>query len=781
MTTPILLTLIILAISVVLFVTERISMDLVGLLVLSVLALTGLVTSEQALSGFSSPAVVTVWAVFILSAGLARTGIAGWLGRLVIRFGGDSEIKTMSILMTASAFLSAFMNNIGVTAMLLPVVLNICRRTQRPPSRMLIPLAFSSLLGGMITQIGTPSNILVSGALVEFGYQPFQLFDFAPVGLVVTLAGILFLAVFGRLLLPRRDMAEEFHRGEHDMTEAFAIEERLFVVCLPENTPLAGKTLAQSHLGSVLNLNVIGILRDGHTRLAPSPEVNLQAGDRLLVTGRPDNLTSLGSGSHMVISGRNLSLNNLISDEVKIIEVGLTADSSLIGKTLEEVAFRQSYGGVVLALWREGAPLRTYFDEMPLQPDDLLLLQVSTRQLAELRINPDFQFTQAETSKSYRLHERLLLIDIPPGSSLNGSSLKDSRLGDGYGLGVMGIVRAGHTKLMPDADSVLQAGDTLLVKGKIEDIAVLRGLQDLEIDREAQPSYRDIESEQIGMVELVLSPQSTMPGQTLRQVNFREKYGLTVLAIWRGGTTRRSNLRDLPLRAGDALLVFGSRERLRLLAEDFEFLVLTEEIQAPPRLKKAPLAAGIMLAVVFSVALGWLSVAVAAVAGAAAMVLTGCLTMPEAYRAIEWRAIFLIAGLIPLGIAMQTSGAARLIAEQVITLTRPYGVYPLLGGIFALALLASQVMPNPVVTVLIAPIAITTAADLGYSPQAFLILIAVAASSSFLSPVGHPTNILIMGPGGYKFSDYIKVGLPLVIIIMAVTLLILPVFWPLTQ
>ncbi len=781
MTTTIWLTLGILALAVVLFITERLRADLVAILVLVALAFTRLVTPEQALSGFSSPAVVTVWAVFILSAGLSRTGVAGWLGRQVVRLGGSGEMRLLAVIMLAAAVLSGFMNNVGVTAMLLPVVLDIARRTDIPPSRLLLPLAFSSLFGGMTTLIGTPSNILVSNALSEYGYSPFELFDFTPFGVVLTAAGLLYLLFFGRKLLPRHDPARDFGRQSkaQELDEAFAIQERLFVVCLPEDSPLAGKTLADSRLGAALGINVVGIMRNKHTNLAPGPDAVLQGGDRLLTAGRPDRLLEMLDNQDLVVDDRHLTVDNLISNEVQIAEVGLSSRSALIGQTLEAVGFRQRFGCIVLALWRDGRPIRTNLETIVLQVGDFLLIQASMDQLQVLLASPDFMVSGIEAFEMYRLHERLLLLSIPEGSRFGGKTLVESHLGAAYGLGVMGIIRDGKTHLMPRAQEQILPGDTLIVKGQEKDLAALRGLQHLEIDHRAVPRSIDIESDQIGMVEVILSPQTTLAGKSLRQLDFRGKYGLSVLALLRAGKPMRFNLRDETLRFGDALLVFGRREKLRQLADARDFLVLAEEVQPPPRLKKAPLAALFMIAVVVVVGLGWLPISIAAMAGAALMVLTGCIDMNEAYQAIEWKAVVVIACMLPLGIAMQTSGTAQLLANQVITIAGPYGEIVQLGGLFLMTMLASQVMPNPVVTVLMAPIAFNTAAHLGYSPQSMMMVIAVAASASFLSPVGHSVNILVMGPGGYKFSDYFKLGLPLVIIAMLLTLFVLPIFWPL--
>ncbi len=778
MSAEIILTLSILGVAVILFITEWLSADLVALLTLSALAITGLVTADEAISGFSSPAVVTVWAVFILSAGLSRTGVAAWLGRQVLRLGGDNDLRTLLVLMLVSALLSAVMNNVGVTALLLPVVLDICRRTGLPPSRVLLPLAFSSLLGGMTTLIGTPPNILVSNTLAEFGYQPFTLFDFAPFGVIVTLAGILYLITFGRRLLPNRDMAREFHQPDADMADTFAIEERMFMITLPENTSLDGCSLGRSRFGSVLGLNVIAVMREGHTNLGPNPETVLRSGDRLLVTGRAEYLLEWNKGPQFKILSHDIPPEYLTSKDVMLAEASLPSGSPLAGKNLEQLHFRQQYGGVVLSLWRDDRPIHYQLESLILQQEDKLLMLISRRQAKNLNEAGELVLEETDASR-YNVTQSLTMIAIPPGSHLVGYTIAESHLGDAYRMGVMGIIRDHNLMLMPVANETINTGDKLLVRVNPETIATLQSLHELIIDTNSRLQYEDMESDSVGLLEVAISPQSSLPGKTLREIHFREKYGLSVLAIWRGGTTRRSGLRDRKLRFGDALLIFGSRDRLRLLATEPDFIVLREEAQIPARLKKAPIAAGLMLAVVAAVGLGIMPIAVAAIIGGALMVLSGSLRMDEAYRAIEWKAVFLIAGMLPLGIAMQTSGTAQFLASEMVRLLQPYGSQALIAGLFLLTVFASQVMPNAVVTVLLTPIALTTAESLGLSPYALAMVVAVAASSSFLSPVGHPANILVMGPGGYKFTDYIKAGFPLVVIILLLTVFVLPVFWPL--
>jgi di/tricarboxylate transporter len=463
-----------------------------------------------------------------------------------------------------------------------------------------------------------------------------------------------------------------------------------------------------------------------------------------------------------------------------LAEVGLSPRSSLLGQTLPQIGFRRCYGVNVLAIWRNGLPLRDNLPNIPLQFGDTLLVQGRRIQLDALREAPDFLVSSAEVAEVYRLHERLLVVRVPAESTLIGKTLAESHLSDAFGLIVLGIVRDGETQLAPAPTERLIAGDTLLVEGKREDLLTLSGLQQLEIDQESLPDLRELESEHVGLVEAVLSPHTTLAGQTLRQLHFREKYGLNVLAIWREGRAYRSNLRDMALHLGDALLLHGHREKIKILGEEPDFVVLIEEAQETPRSDKASLAVLAMAVVLLPVILGWLPISISAILGAVLMILLGCLTMDEAYRYIEWKAVFLIAGMLPLGIAMQQSGAAQFLAEGVVATVGGFGPLAVLAGVFILTTLATQVMPNPAVVVLMAPIALSTASDLGISPYAIMMVVALSASASFLSPVAHPANVLIMGPGGYRFTDYIKVGVPLTLVTLIVTLLVLPIFWPIT-
>ena len=778
MTQEIAIVMAILLAAVILFITEWVRVDVVALMVLVSLTLTGLITPAEALSGFANLAVITVWAVLILSNGLARTGVAGLIGRPVLRLAGDSDAKLIALIMLVVGVLSGFMNDIGVAALMLPVVVDIARRTGRPPSLLLMPLAFAALLGGLNTLIGTPPNILVSEVLRQYGLEPFHMFDYTPTGIVVMLAGITFMVFVGRHLLPSRDIKDLPENDQSAPGEFFGIRERMFVIRLPNDSVLAGKTLAQSRLGAALGLNVLAILRVDKNRLAPDAAAILRSGDRLLVEGQPDRLAELRHRRLLIVEEEQVAVERLSSGEIAFAELELSQHSSLPGQTLEQADFRRRFGVVVLAIRRGGGVVRTNLEKLPLQRDDVLLVQGTSEQLDMLRNNSEFLPSSIELTQDYHLEERLVAMRVPDDSSLVHKTLIESRLGDAYGLGVMGIIRDGSTQLMPEAEERLAAGDLLLVKGRTDDLLTLEGLQGLEIDLEAPPGIAELESEHVGLVEAVLSPRTSLADKTLRQILFREKYGLSVLAIWREGKAHRSDLRDMALRYGDALLLYGARDRQRVLGLEPDFLVLSEAATEAPRLNKAPIALLIMGVVLVPVIFDWIPIAISALVGVILMILTSCLTMDEAYRAIEWKAVFLIAGMLPLGIAMEQTGAANFLAEGMVGLVGPLGPLAVLAGIFILAALASQVMPNPAVAVLLAPIALNTANDLSVSPYPLMMTVAISASAAFLSPVGHSANILVMGPGGYRFSDYTKVGIPLTLVVLAVVLIVVPIFWP---
>ena len=593
MTFDIALTFAVVACAIVLFATEKLRVDVIAMLVLLTVALTGLVTPTQAFAGFSNPAVITVWAVYIVSAGMLLTGVADVMGRALLRVAGTSETRLIVVIMITCGVMSAFINNVGATAMLLPVVIGISRRTNVAISRLLIPLSFSSLLGGNMTLIGTPANILGANILIERDLESFGFFDFVPMGLIVFAVGIAYMAGLGRHLLPVRQSPED-------------------------------------------------------------PEVFLRH-------------------------------------------------------------------------------LRDYLSEAQVVPE----------------------------------------------SRLVGETLKESALGADYDVTVISIIRSGETISELHSHTRIEAGDILVLKGQAADL--LRSQEELGvvIGPGPDPQVVGLEQGDITVVEATLAPNTTMEGRTLEQVNFRDNFGFSALAIWRRGEIVTRRLRSLPLQFGDALLLRGPTHRLRSLRQGDEFLLLEPLQRKSLRKDKAPIAVGAMALVLVLVMAAGVSIATAMVLGAMVMVLTGCLTMEEAYSHIDWRTVFLVAGMLPLGAAMENTGAARYLADLLLDLVGGWGPLAVLAGIYLLTALITQPMSNAAAVVLMVPIAIDAAQSLGASVQPFVLATVIGASTSFLTPVGHKANVLVFGPGGYKFFDFTRAGAPLNIIIFGVMLLTLPVVWPL--
>ncbi len=783
MTLEIALVLTILLVALVLFVSERLRMDLVALMVLATLALTGLVDPAGAVAGFSNPAVIAVWAMFILSEGLTRTGIANILGRYLLRIAGPNEFRMVTVIMLTGGGLSAFMNNIGVAALMLPVVMDLARRTRIAPSRLLMPMAFSTLLGGLTTQVGTPPNLLVSAALEDAGFEPFGLFDFTPVGGVALIAGTLFVALIGRFLLPHiKPDPESRRRSQRNLRTQYGLQARTFNIQIPKDSVLVGRTMGQSRIGSAAGLIVLALVRGGRTETLPSRQTVLRAGDRLLVQGRLDRFNDFRRWSELVIEREAPVLQALMSEQVELVEVTVAEGSALAEELLHHSDFRRRYNANVLAIRRRDLVRRVNLSYVPLRPGDVLLIQCATDTLQTLRSSPDFtdarEVSEAELREIYRLQERVFVARVPQDSELAGDTLARSRLGDAFDFRMLALFREGELVIMPDPDQPLRGGDLLLIQGRPDDVEILRGLQGLNAEQTTVPVLGEFQSDRLAMLETTLDPRSSLVGKPIQDVNFRERHGLELVGVWRNGTAIRSNLDQLRLQLGDALLLLGPRQRLQMLERDPDFLVLTASggtIDA----RRAPLAAGIMLAVVAMTLSGWMPIYISAVTGAALMVLTGCLRMDHAYRAIEWRAIFLIAGMLPLGAAMQQTGADAYLGELLLEALGGLGPWPVIGGLYVATAVGTLVMPVPALVVLMSPIVLSVSAALGVSPYPGMMAVAMAAAS-FMSPISHPANVLVMGPGGYRFIDYIKMGVPVALVVMVATFLVLPIFWPLT-
>ncbi len=775
----------ILFVAVVLFATEWVRYDGVAITVLVTLAITGVIPMHRAIEGFASPAVVTIASVLVLSGGLYKTGVANLVGVQVMRFAGESPFRITALLMLATAVVSGFMNNIAAVAMLLPVALDISRRLQLRPSRLLIPVSFAALLGGMTTLIGTGPNILVSNALEVSGQGSFGLFSFTPVGAAALLGGTLYMAVVGRFLLPERSAGNRDRGAGAELRGRYALSDTLFALRLPEGSGLAGRSLVQARLGLALQVNLLAVRRDGHLIRAPEPAFPLEGGDVLIVQGSRESAEDLQAWGRLGGREGRESAPWSAMRSIAVAEAEIAPDSALAGQAVRGINFARRFQADVVALKRRGERRRVHLSGTVLAPGDRLLLVGREERLEELGEAREWSRLRlmdlAEAADEYDLHSGLLRLDVPEGSGLAGRTLKETRLPEAFDLRVLQIERGERSFVLPAGSQVLAAGDTLIVEGSRGSYEVLEALQQLEIE-DAGLAPAELESEDAGFAEVTLAPSSSLLGRTPQDIDFREIYGLTLLSIFRGGAAIPSTIpiRTVPVRFGDALLVYGQREKIQRLARNPNFPALTAELRELTRVHRAPAATLIMLGVILTAALGLLPIYIAALLGALLMVFTGCVKGGEVYSLIEWRVIVLLGGMLALGVAMQESGAAELIAREVVGRAWAVGPEALLAGLFLICGLAAQVVPTSVVAVLVAPIALDTAVELGLSPSALLMVVAVASSCAFLSPFGHPVNLLVMGVGGYRVADYTRAGVPLFLLLMLVVVFVLPVFWPLT-
>ncbi len=590
------------------FVWGRFRYDLVALAALLASVLLGLVPAEGAFAGFGHPAVITVVAVLVLSRGFERSGLVDLIAEQALRVGDRLILQTL-VLSGTVLVLSGIMNNVGALALMLPVALRLAREHDSPPSLLLMPLAFGSLLGGLTTLIGTPPNIIISTYRRTLTGEGFGMFDFFPVGASVALAGLVVIVLAGRHLVPQR-------AGQASMEAMFDTAHYLVELRVPEE----GKAVGWS-------------LRDLHRAVEePVPVLAVVRGEK-----RHPGHTFLGT---------------LKEQDVLLVEAG---------------------------------------------PEEMALLE------------------------------------------------------DKAGLTV-------------GAEAAQEAEDA-----EADD-------QDGKHDKDGKAS---MDTEGLQLVEAVVRNDSMMQGRTVGQLRLLNQFGLHLVAVARDGGRLQQRLRDIRFRAGDVLLLQGSEEEIGESLTTLGCLPLASRDLALGQPRRLLLSVAIFAAAIVAMVLDWLPAAVALSGAALASLLAGVLTLREAYQAIDGPVIVLLGAMIPVGQALETSGGAALIAETLLALGGGWPVALTLAGLFALGLLLSNVINNAAAALLMAPIAASLAQGFSASPDPFLMAVAVSASCAFLTPIGHQSNTLVMGPGGYRFGDYWRLGLPLSLVVMAVAIPMILLIWPL--
>ncbi|UQG59070.1 SLC13 family permease [Marinobacter sp. M3C] len=610
----------VLGITLALFVWNRLRFDVVSMLALLAMAFTGLVPADELFSGFGHPAVITVAAVLVISQGLVNGGVVDAIARLLGRIGHRPTLQVLT-LTSVVALCSGFINNVGALALLMPVAIWMSRDAGRSPSMLLMPLAFGSLLGGTVTLIGTPPNIIISS------YRPegaFGLFDFAPVGLAVTVAGIAFITLVGWRLTPRRDDGDGGKK-------LFSVGDYVTELRVPEGSASAGVTLHSllTESGESDDLAVLALIRDGARKITPSTFTVMREGDLLLIEANTESLQ----------------------------------------------AFLDNTG-----------------------------LELATGALLAPQRQLDNETTNAD--------------GLPEDSSDE-----------------------------PSADEEDAKAPISLDEGDLQ------------------------------LMEVVVSPGSTLLGLSANRLGLRERYLLNVVAVARRGQRIQSRLGDIRFQAGDILLVQGTQDGLTETLITLGCLPLAERGLRLGSSRKVALAAAVFGASIAAVVSGLLSAPVALVAGAVAMVLVGLLSAEEAYRSIDWSIIVLLAAMIPVGQALETSGGAQLLANQMLALGGDFSLAAVLAMLLVVTLLLSNVINNAAAAIVVAPVALNLATSLNVPTDAVLMAVAVGASSAFMTPIGHQSNALVMEPGGYQFGDYWRLGLPLSIIVTVVAVPMIMLVW----
>lgn len=759
----------------VLFLTEKLPIEITAFLGLLILVIGGYLSPVEAFSGFSSPAVITMLSVFFLSAALLHTGVADMIGGRVHRLIGNREVLLVIAIMLVAGVLSAFMNNIAAVAVLLPAVASIARKTGVAPSRLFMPLAFGGILGGTMTLVGTPPNILAADLLRERGLEPFSFFDFTPLGIILLGTGILYMITLGRWLLPRRPTAAD-GAGSEDLAGVYQLRESLFSIRIPRASSLVGVSLGESRLGSALDIQVVGIVHGGKTQLAPRPDTILRGDDLLLVEGKFAHVQELFRVQGVDVGELDPDVMARKWGEIGFIGASVPPGSPFIGQTLRGLDFLNRFSAVVVGIRRNGFLIDGELAAQPLCEGDEIV-GIVTPSLVKSWLPPEgLEVSRIDPDGIPDLRTQMFLLRIPAGSGLVGMTLRESRMGELVELTVAGIIRREKMLTALEPKSRIRAGDQLLVTGDVERIRSLLALGDVQLQQDI--SGAGIESDEVGIVEVTLAPRSRVAGKTLAEIDFRESHDLHVLSIWRRGRPLHGNLAHRALRLGDAFLVQGSWKRIRLLGTDPDFVVLAASAQEPRRTRKAPVALLGLLLMIGMVVTGFQPIQVAAFTAATFVVLFGAITMEEAYRAVEWKAVFLVAAILPVGMAMERTGASLFIADAIIAFAGPFGPHVAMTGLFSLSSLLSQCLDGAPAVVLMAPVVMQSAGQLGLGPHTAMMGVSLAASAAFMTPFSHKANLIVMGPGGYRVADYLRVGTPLTIIVIILMVWLVPVFIP---
>lgn len=583
-----------LVLAVILFASEKLSVDIITFILLITLVMTGILTPNESFAGFSNDIIIILASIFVISGALQNSGVLDAIGSKLHSLADRNENRLLFYVMCIVAAVSAFMNNTTVTAIFAPPVIGVAKQSRISPSKLLMPVAFASILGGNCTLIGTSTNVAVSGYIAKVGLEPLSMFEITPIGLIIGIVGIFYMMFIGKRLLPA-------YRDE-SLTEEYAMREYLTEIVVMQNSDLIGQRIFESDL----------------------------------------------------------------------------------------------------------------------------------------------------SKKEFRILE---------------------------------VVR-GQEKFLPTPRTIIEAGDVMLVEGKIEELLKVKETAGIEIRADVKLGDRDLQNDEIKIAEVLITAQSELIGKTLKEVNFRARYGMVTLAIYRHGQSLRDKLGHIRLRFGDLLLVQGHAERMDDLKRNADLWVLEEFKPTPYKQRKGLYTVAFFSVAIFAGSVGWMPLSVAFLLAAVLTVLFRCITVEEAYEFIDWRLLVLIGGMTAFGTAMDKTGAAEFLATKIVNGLNPLvasvppsvGLALILGGFFLLTVILTQPMSNAAAALVVLPVALETAERLNANPRSFAIAIMYAASVSFVTPF-EPSCIIVYGPGKYKFIDFVKVGSVLTFILIILTLILVPMYW----
>ncbi len=580
----------------VLFVTEALPIDVTALLVLGILLITGLVNPEQAISGFSNPAVITIAALFILSHALQKSGVLEYLVIRLNQLVQHSKVLGLMVYLLSIAVASAFVNNTAIVAIFMPVTIRLAERYRISPSKVLIPLSYAAILGGTLTLIGTSTNLVVNSLLGELSQlEPLRMFEFARYGLIQLVLGLMYIMFIGYRLLPSRTVTSSLTRNYH--------------------------------LGGYLT------------------------------------------------------------------EMKVTADSPLIGKTILERGINQNYDITVL--------------------------------------------------------------DIQRNNELITTNIRNT---------------------------ILKEGDILFVRGTVDNFIRMKDIEKVALLTDEKLTQKELVQADNVLIECIVTDKSTLVGKSLKESNFRRRFGSFVLAIRREGDILRRKVAHAIIRPFDTLLVYGSRSKVNELAMGDDFIVMAEMDADLKKIRYWWLSPIVIITVVILAAFQWVPIVEGALIGVILLMVFRVLGSNEAYASIHWQVIILIASMIPMGFAIQSTGTAHALGTILSDITGKFPVnwqpHLLLALVYLVTVILTEMASNVVTAIIMTPIALVAATALGVNPRPFIFAVCFAASASFVTPIGYQTNMMVFGPGGYKFSDYLKIGFPLAFVLWIMASILLPVFWP---